>query len=117
MKTSIKIAALGIACLVLVAPVLAAAPAEAPPAGAPAAAAPAKPGPEGFSIFLGTAFPAGLVILGGAYAIGRIGAAAVDSMARQPEVAANINTAMIISAALIEGITFFALIICLIALL
>ena len=36
---------------------------------------------------------------------------AVESMARQPEIAANIQTAMIISAALIEGVTFFALII------
>ena len=37
-------------------------------------------------------------------------------MARQPEVAGNINTAMIISAALIEGVTFFALIVCLLRL-
>jgi len=70
-------------------------------------------GREGFSIFLGGAFGAGLVILGAGYGISRIGSHAVDSMARQPEVAANINTAMIVSAALIEGVTFFALIVCL----
>ena len=70
-------------------------------------------GREGFSIYLGSAFAAGLVILGAAYGIGRIGSTAVDSMARQPEVAGNIQTAMIISAALIEGATFFALIVCL----
>jgi len=73
-------------------------------------------GREGFSIFLGAAFGAGLVILGAGYGISRIASHAVDSMARQPEVAANINTAMIISAALIEGVTFFALIVCLLGL-
>ena len=55
---------------------------------------------------------AGLVLLGAALGIGRIGSSSVESMARQPEVAGKINTAMIISAALIEGVTFFALIIC-----
>ena len=54
----------------------------------------------------------GLVILGAGYGIGKIGASAVESMARQPEVAGNIQTAMIIAAALIEGVTFFALIVC-----
>jgi F-type H+-transporting ATPase subunit c len=54
-----------------------------------------------------------MVILGAAYGISRIGSTSVDSMARQPEVAGNIQTAMIISAALIEGATFFALIVCL----
>jgi F-type H+-transporting ATPase subunit c len=63
-------------------------------------------------IYLGGAFGAGLVILGAAMGIGKIGSAAVESMARQPEVAGNIQTAMIIAAALIEGATFFALIVC-----
>jgi F-type H+-transporting ATPase subunit c len=57
------------------------------------------------------AIGAGLVILGAALGIGKLGAAAVESMARQPETAGNIQTAMIIAAALIEGVTFFALII------
>jgi F-type H+-transporting ATPase subunit c len=57
------------------------------------------------------AIGAGLVIIGAAYGIGRLGSAAVESMARQPETAGNIQTAMIIAAALIEGVTFFALII------
>lgn len=73
-------------------------------------------GANRFSIFFGGAFGAGLIILGAAFGIGRIGSSAVESMARQPEVASNIQTAMIISAALIEGVTFFALIVCLIAL-
>ena len=53
----------------------------------------------------------GLVIFGAALGIGGLTKSAVESMARQPELAANIQTAMIISAALIEGVTFFALII------
>ena len=57
------------------------------------------------------AIGAGLVIIGAALGIGRLASSAVESMARQPETPANIQTAMIISAALIEGVTFFALII------
>ena len=53
----------------------------------------------------------GLVIIGAALGIGGLAKSAVESMARQPETAANVQTAMIISAALIEGVTFFALII------
>jgi F-type H+-transporting ATPase subunit c len=71
-------------------------------------------GGASFSILQGAAFGAGLVILGAGYGIGRIGSCAVESMARQPEVAGNIQTAMIISAALIEGVTLFALLVCLI---
>jgi F-type H+-transporting ATPase subunit c len=70
-------------------------------------------GPGGFSIYLGVAFGAGMIIIGASYGIGKIGSCAVESMARQPEVAGNIQTAMIISAALIEGATFFGLIVCL----
>ena len=55
---------------------------------------------------------AGLVVIGAAFGIARIGANAVESMARQPEVAGSIQTAMIIAAALIEGFTFYALYIC-----
>jgi F-type H+-transporting ATPase subunit c len=69
-------------------------------------------GGSSFSILQGAAFGAGLVILGAGYGIGRIGSCAVESMARQPEVASNVQTAMIISAALIEGATFFALVVC-----
>ncbi len=63
---------------------------------------------------IGSAVGAGLVIVGVGIGIGKIGGSAVESIARQPEVVGNIQTAMIISAALIEGIAFFALIICLI---
>jgi F-type H+-transporting ATPase subunit c len=64
------------------------------------------------SMNFGAAFGAGLVILGAGLGIGRIGSSAVESMARQPEAAGSIQTAMIIAAALIEGATFFALIVC-----
>ena len=55
---------------------------------------------------------AGLVVIGAAYGIGRLAGSALESMARQPEVAGSIQTAMIIAAALIEGFTFYALVIC-----
>ena len=72
----------------------------------------AQDGGEGSSIVFSSAFGAGLVLIGAGYGIGKIGAAAVESIARQPEVANNIQTAMIIAAALIEGATFFALVVC-----
>jgi F-type H+-transporting ATPase subunit c len=106
-----------IAALILVVQALAA-PAwgqEKTSAAAPsdqAKAAAAAPSPQGFSIFLGGAFGAGLVIIGAGLGIGRIGAAAVESMARQPEAVTSIQAAMILSAALIEGVTFFALVAC-----
>ena len=58
------------------------------------------------------AFGAGLVAIGAAFGIGKLASSAVESMARQPEVAGTIQTAMIIAAALIEGFTFYALVIC-----
>lgn len=66
---------------------------------------------------LGGALGAGLVIIGGAKGIGQIGGAAVESIARQPEVAGQINTAMIITAAMIEGATLFGVIVTLLAVL
>jgi len=102
-----RLSRIALLCLVVVllvaAPVLAA---------DKAAAAPGVASQGGFSIFFGGAFGAGLVIIGAGLGIGRIGATAVESMARQPEVAGNIQAAMIISAALIEGVTFFALAVC-----
>lgn len=66
---------------------------------------------------LGGAIGAGLVIMGGAAGIGRIGASAVESMARQPEASGSINTAMLITAAMIEGATLFAVVVALLAVL
>ena len=59
-------------------------------------------------------FGAGLVVIGAAAGIGKLAAAALESMARQPEAAGGIQTAMIIAAALIEGFMFFALYICMV---
>ncbi len=63
-------------------------------------------------IVAGSAVGVGLTVIGAAYGIGRLAGCALESMARQPEVAGSIQTAMIIAAALIEGFTFFALFIC-----
>lgn len=57
-----------------------------------------------------SAIGCGLVIIGAGVGIGWLTRSAVESMARQPEVEGRIFTTMIISAALIEGVTFFALI-------
>jgi F-type H+-transporting ATPase subunit c len=61
---------------------------------------------------VGAGIGAGLVLIGAGWGFGRIGAAALDGMSRQPEVRGNIQTAMIIIAALLEGATFFALLVC-----
>ena len=63
-------------------------------------------------IDLSASFGVGLVVIGAAMGIGKLAAAAYESMARQPEVAGSIQTALIIAAALIEGFTFYALFIC-----
>ena len=63
------------------------------------------------------AIGAGLVVMGGAAGIGRVGGSAVESMARPPEVAGQISTGMIITAAMIEGATLFAVVVGLLAVL
>ena len=60
----------------------------------------------------GAGIGAGLIIIGAGLGFGRIGAAALESMARQPETAGRVQTAMIIIGALLEGVAFFALVIC-----
>ncbi len=59
---------------------------------------------------------AALVMGGAAYGISKLASSAMDGMARQPEVADKIRTAMVIAAALIEGIAFFGIVVCLLAL-
>jgi F-type H+-transporting ATPase subunit c len=60
---------------------------------------------------LGLSIGIGLIVIGAAKGIGRIGSSAVESIARQPEAGNQIFTSMLLSAALIEGFTFFALLI------
>ncbi|MCW0481641.1 ATP synthase F0 subunit C [Gaoshiqia sediminis] len=61
---------------------------------------------------LGAALGAGLAAMAAGMGIGRIGATAMEAIARQPEAAGDIRSNMIVSAALIEGVAFFAVIIC-----
>lgn len=68
---------------------------------------------EGLAL-LGAGIGAGIVALGAGLGIGKIGGSAMESIARQPEAGGKIQTAMIISAALIEGVALFGVIVCLI---
>jgi len=61
---------------------------------------------------LGGGIGAGLVVLGGGKGIGHLAGQAMEAIARQPEAGGRIGTNMIIAAALIEGFTFFALVVC-----
>lgn len=61
---------------------------------------------------MGAALGAGLAAIGAGIGIGRIGASAMEAIARQPEAVGDIRSNMIVSAALIEGVAFFAVIIC-----
>ncbi len=58
------------------------------------------------------AFGCAVTILGAGLAIGWIGSRAVESIARQPEAGPRIFTTMVIAGALVEGVTFFSLLIC-----
>jgi len=62
--------------------------------------------------FLGAGVGAGLAIIGGGVGIGLLAGRAMEGIARQPQSAGTIQTAMLIAAALIEGVTFLALVIC-----
>jgi F-type H+-transporting ATPase subunit c len=85
--------------------------ASAQPA-APGVAAPTIPAA---ATLAGAAVGAGITILGAGYGFGRIGSSALESMARQPEIAGRVQTGMIVIAALLEGATFFALVVCITA--
>jgi F-type H+-transporting ATPase subunit c len=64
-------------------------------------------------VALGAGIGAGLCVMGGGKGIGNLAGHAMEGIARQPEAGGRIGTNMIIAAALIEGFTFFALVICL----
>lgn len=106
MKTmNMLLVALAVATL-FVAPVFAQEEAAAPETTEVVAA------PVNWAKGIGAGLGAGVTIIGAAYGISAIAAKSVESMARQPEVAGNIQGAMIVSAALIEGVSFFSLIVC-----
>jgi F-type H+-transporting ATPase subunit c len=85
-------------------------------AASPVLAQEVKQHEYGTYVLSGAAVGAGLgaafTIVGAGIGFGRIGSAALESMARQPEVAGRIQTAMIVIAALLEGVTIFALVVC-----
>jgi len=61
--------------------------------------------------YLGAALGAGLVVIGAGRGIGNIGSSATESIARQPEAGGQIFTAMLLSAALIEGVSLFGIVV------
>ena len=61
---------------------------------------------------LGGMLAIGIIVLGSARGIGQLAGSAVEAIARQPEAGQRIFTTMIVAAALIEGVTLFAMIIC-----
>ncbi len=69
--------------------------------------------PDKGTIALGAGIGAGLIVIGAAKGIGHLAGQAMEGIARQPEAGGRIGTNMIIAAALIEGFTFFALVIAL----
>jgi F-type H+-transporting ATPase subunit c len=62
---------------------------------------------------MGAGVGAGIAAIGAGIGIGQIGRGAVEAIARQPEAVGDIRSNMIVSAALIEGVAFFAIVICL----
>lgn len=62
---------------------------------------------------MGAGFGAGIAAIAAGLGIGQIGKGAVESIARQPEAAGDIRSNMIVAAALIEGVAFFAIVVCL----
>jgi F-type H+-transporting ATPase subunit c len=64
--------------------------------------------------YLSAGIGAGLAVLGAGIGIGKLAGAAMEGTARQPSATGDIRTSMIIAAALIEGVTLFALVVCII---
>lgn len=62
---------------------------------------------------LGAALAASIAVIGAGMGLSKIGSSALESMARQPEAASNIRTSMIIAGGLLEGVSMFAIIVCL----
>jgi F-type H+-transporting ATPase subunit c len=62
---------------------------------------------------MGAGIGAGIAAVGAGMGIGNIGRGALESIARQPEAVGDIRSNMIVSAALIEGVAFFAIVVCL----
>ncbi len=102
----ISLRKIGLACLVVLVVLFTASPALAQAKDA------TKEGAPFYGRHIAAGLGAGLTLIGAALGFGKIGAAALESMARQPETADKVQTAMLIIAALLEGATFFSLIVC-----
>lgn len=61
---------------------------------------------------MGAGIGAGIACIGAGLGIGRLAGSAVEGMARQPEAADNIRAAMILTAAFVEGVCLFAVVVC-----
>jgi F-type H+-transporting ATPase subunit c len=68
-----------------------------------------------FGAVIGATLGAGLVVLGVGLGLGKIGSSAVEGIARQPEAAGKIQTNMLLTAVLVEGVGIIALVICILA--
>jgi len=66
---------------------------------------------------MGAAIGAGLAVLGVGIGLGRIGASALEGIARQPEAVSKIQTNMLLAAVLVEGVGIIALVVCILAIL
>jgi F-type H+-transporting ATPase subunit c len=65
---------------------------------------------------LGATVGAGVAVIGAGIGIGKIGGSAMEAMGRQPEASGDIRNNMIVAAALVEGVAFLAIIVCILAL-
>ncbi len=65
---------------------------------------------------MGAGIGAGLAAIGAGIGVGQIGGKAMEAIARQPEALGDIRSNMIVAAALIEGVAFFAIVVCLLIL-
>lgn len=61
---------------------------------------------------IGAVLGSAIIVVAASYGISKIGITALESIARQPESAGDIRSGMVVSAALIEGVSFFAIIVC-----
>ena len=104
MNKLVKMTFLGLGVMLLMAAPVLAQPGEG--TGSEGVAAPAS------APLIPNAVGIGLVVIGASLGMGKLASSALESMARQPEIAASIQTAMIIAAALIEGLSFFAIFAC-----
>ncbi len=114
MKRILWAAAVGMVLASMAAPVMA----QSAPAEEVAAGAAVKDVSQGQGLaILGAGIGAGLAAIGGGLGIGRVGGSMVEAIARQPEASGSMFAPMIITAAMVEGTTLFAIVICLLGVL